>query len=105
MAVFGLLSLQVLLPRQFARVCHSVNMEWVLKENHVALIALHNSGKSTLETEDRVPKAEHTDPIKSCLIREDLDMRARLHSKETPPYSCFEGDVTDKSRASSPVAH
>jgi len=35
MAVFGLLFLQVLVPRQFARVCHSVNMEWGVKENHV----------------------------------------------------------------------
>ena len=46
MAVFGLLSLQVLVPRQFARVCHSVNMEWGVKENHVAVIALYNCGKS-----------------------------------------------------------
>ena len=45
MAVFGLLSLQVLVPRQFARVCHSVNMQWGVKENHVAVIALHNCGK------------------------------------------------------------
>ena len=46
MAVFGLLSLQVLAPRQFALVCHSVNMEWGVKANHVAVIALHNWGKS-----------------------------------------------------------
>ena len=46
MAVFGILSLQVLVPRQFALVCHSVNMEWDVKENHVAVIALHNCGKS-----------------------------------------------------------
>jgi hypothetical protein len=46
MAVFGLLSLQVLLPRQFALVCHSFNMEWGVKYNHVAVIALHNCGKS-----------------------------------------------------------
>jgi len=39
MAVFGLLSLQVLVPRQFARVCHSINMELGVKENHVAMIA------------------------------------------------------------------
>jgi hypothetical protein len=45
MAVFGLLYLQVFLPRQFARVCHSVNKEWGVKENHVAVIALHNCGK------------------------------------------------------------
>jgi len=45
MAVFELLSLQVLVPRQFALVCH-VNMEWGVKENQVALIAPHNCGKS-----------------------------------------------------------
>ena len=31
MAVFGLLSLQVLVPRQFALICHSINMEWDVK--------------------------------------------------------------------------
>jgi len=31
MAVFGLLSLQVFVPRQFALICHSVNMEWGVK--------------------------------------------------------------------------
>jgi len=46
MAVGGLLSLQVLGPRQFSRVCHSVNREWGVKENHVAMIALHNCIKS-----------------------------------------------------------
>jgi len=40
-----------------------------------------DSLKFTLETEDHVPKAEHIDPIKSCLIRDDLHMRAHLHSK------------------------
>jgi len=44
MAIFGLLSLQVLVPGQFGRVCHSINMEWGVKENHVAVIALHNCG-------------------------------------------------------------
>ena len=37
--------------------------------------------KSALETEDHVPKAEHIDQIKSCLLRDDLRMRAHLHSK------------------------
>jgi len=46
MAVFGLLSLQVLVPRQFACICHSINMEWSVKENHVAVNALHNCRKS-----------------------------------------------------------
>ena len=40
-----------------------------------------DSPKSTLETADHVPKAEHIDPIKSCLIRDDLHMRAHLRSK------------------------
>jgi hypothetical protein len=42
MAVIGLLSLQVLVPRQFALVWHSVNMEWGVKQNRVTLIALPN---------------------------------------------------------------
>jgi len=46
MAVFELLSLQVLVLRQFAIICHNVNMEWSVKENHVAVIALHNCRKS-----------------------------------------------------------
>ena len=46
MAIFGLLYLQVLVPRQFAHVCHSVNMEWGVKENHVAVIVLHRCRKS-----------------------------------------------------------
>jgi hypothetical protein len=45
MAVFGLLSLQVLVPRQFVLVCYSIDMEWSVKENRVAVIALHNCGK------------------------------------------------------------
>jgi hypothetical protein len=35
MAVFGLLSFQVLVAMQSARVRHSVNKEWGVKENHV----------------------------------------------------------------------
>jgi hypothetical protein len=34
-----------------------------------------------METEDHIPKAEHIDPIKSCLIRDDLHMRVPLRSK------------------------
>ena len=45
MAVFGLLSLQVLVPRQFALVCHSVNMEWGC-QNKVAVIAFPSCGRS-----------------------------------------------------------
>ena len=39
MAVSELLFLQVLLPRQFARVSHRVNKEWRVKENHEAFNA------------------------------------------------------------------
>jgi hypothetical protein len=39
-----------------------------------------DSPKSALETENHVPRAEHIDPIKSCLIRDDLHMRAHLRS-------------------------
>jgi len=45
--VFGLLTLQVLVPRQFSDVSRSVNMEWGVKESHVTVIALHKCGKST----------------------------------------------------------
>ena len=34
------------MPRQFAHVSRSVNMEWSFKGNHVAVIALHKCGKS-----------------------------------------------------------
>ena len=62
-----------------------------------------NLPKSTLEREDHVPRGEHIDPIKSCLIRDDLHDSTPLLSR-TPPYSCFEGDPMDKSTASPPVA-
>jgi len=39
-----------------------------------------DSPKSALETY-HVPRAEHIDPIKSCIIRDDLHMRAHLRSK------------------------
>jgi len=40
-----------------------------------------NSLKYTLEKEDHFPRAEHIDPIKSCLIRDGLHMTAHLCSK------------------------
>jgi len=46
LVIFGLLTLQVLVPRQFAHFSHSVNVEWGFKESHVAVIALHKCGKS-----------------------------------------------------------
>jgi len=33
-------------PRQFARVSRSVNMEWGVKENRVAVTVFHKRGKS-----------------------------------------------------------
>jgi hypothetical protein len=44
-ADFGPLSPQVLVPRQFVRVCHSVNMKYGVQENNVAVTPLHNCGK------------------------------------------------------------
>jgi hypothetical protein len=49
MAVFGLLSLQVLVARQFAQVSHSVSMEWGVKENHVAVIAFTTAENPVLK--------------------------------------------------------
>jgi len=46
LVIFGLLTLQVLVPRQFAHVSRGVNMAWGFKENGVAVIALHKCGKS-----------------------------------------------------------
>jgi hypothetical protein len=40
-----------------------------------------DSLKSAVETEDHVPRTEHINPIKSCLIRDDPHMRAHLRSK------------------------
>jgi hypothetical protein len=37
--------------------------------------------RNPLETEDHVPKAEHINPIKSCLIRDSLHMSAHLPSQ------------------------
>jgi len=49
MAVCILLYMEVLVPRQFACVCHRINMNVGVKENHVAVIALYNCGKSHSE--------------------------------------------------------
>jgi hypothetical protein len=46
LVIFGLLTLQVLVPRQFAHVSRGVNMEWGFKENCMAVIALHKCEKS-----------------------------------------------------------
>ena len=73
MAVFGLLSLQVLVPRQFAHICHSMNMEWGVKENRVAVIALQKCRKS----DSQIFK-----PLKPVKISRNFIYRAIKHYKE-----------------------
>jgi len=60
--------------------------------------------KSTLETGDHVLKAEYINPIKSCLIRDDLHESA-LPLKGTSLYSCSERNPMDKSKASPENKH
>jgi len=48
-----------------------------------------DSPKSALETDDDVPRAEHTDPIKLCLIRDNLHMRMHLRSKGHLPTTAL----------------
>ena len=60
--------------------------------------------KSAPETEDHFSRAEHIDstnvvPHKGRSTHENV-----LLLKGTHPYSCFEGDPTDKGSASPPVA-
>jgi hypothetical protein len=42
MAVFGILSLQILVPRQFAEICPSINMEWGVIVSTVVENAISN---------------------------------------------------------------
>jgi len=58
-----------------------------------------DSLKSALETEDHAPKAGHFDPIKSCLIRDDLHMTVHLCSKGHPLPPALKEIRLDKSRA------
>jgi hypothetical protein len=60
--------------------------------------------KSALETEDYVPRAKHIDPINVTPCQGQSTHESALLLKGTHPYSCFEGDPTDKSIASPPVA-
>jgi len=105
MAIYILLSLQVLVPRQFARVCRRVNMNEGVKENHVAVIALHNCGKShskivelgadwpksTPKTEDHVPRAEHINLINVSHCQGQSTHERLPVVKGAPPYTRFEG--------------
>jgi len=74
---------------------------WSRYQNSVGV----DSPKSALETEDLVPRDEHIDQI-------DVEHHQGQSTREcTPPlkgihpYSCCEGNLTDKSRAPPPVAH
>jgi len=60
--------------------------------------------KSALEREDHVPRAECIDPINVAPHQGRSTHEGAPLLKGTHPYSCFEGDPTDKSRASPPVA-
>ena len=164
MAGFGLLSLEVLVPRQFARMCRSIKVEWSAKEDSVSVIALHNCRKShsqifkllkpfkiswmfvywviirykelwglktglcqdalevwglkllskrwgswfteicSPEIEDHVLRAEHINPIDVTPYHRQSTHERLLVFGGTPPYSHFEEDPTDKSRAAPPVA-
>jgi len=46
LVIFGLLALQVLVPKQLAHVSCSANMEWGFKETRLAVTVLHKCGKS-----------------------------------------------------------
>jgi len=59
--------------------------------------------KIALETEDHGPRTEHIDPT-DVAPKEQSTHESAWALDGTPPYSCFEGDPTDKSRASPPVA-
>jgi len=60
--------------------------------------------KFALETEDHVLKAEHIDPINTAHHQGRSTHENAPLFKGTNSYSCFEGDVMNKSRASPPVA-
>jgi len=59
----------------------SGHLKGVRAEASIEKVRGADSLKSALETEDNVPRAEHIDQIKSCLIRDDLHMRVHLRSK------------------------
>ena len=63
-----------------------------------------DSLKSTLETEDHVPRVEHIDPINVTPHQGQSTHESAPPLKGTHPYFCFEGDPMDKSSASPPVA-
>ena len=73
MVIFGLLTLQVLVPRQFAHVSRSVSMEWGFNENRVAVIAFHKCGR---------PDSQIFEVLKPLKISRNFVYRAIKHYKE-----------------------
>ena len=63
-----------------------------------------DSPKSTLETEDCVLRAEHINPFNVMPHQGQSTHDRAPPLKGSHPYSGFEGDLTDKNRASPPVA-
>ena len=60
--------------------------------------------KSSLETEDHVLRADHINPLNVTPHQGQSTHGSAPLLKQTHPYSCFEGNPIDKSRASPPVA-
>jgi len=63
-----------------------------------------DSPKSALETVDHVLRVEHIDPFNVTPHQGWSTHKSALPLNGTQPYSCFEGNPTDKSRVSPPVA-
>jgi len=55
-----------------------------------------DSPKSSMGTEDHVPRAEHMDPINVVHHQRRSTQDSAPPLKGTRPYSCFEGDPTYK---------
>ena len=71
--------------------------------SHFQNCAGADSPKSALET-DPVPRAEHINPFNVVPHQGQSTHDRAPPLKGTHPYSCFEGNSMDKSRASPPVA-
>jgi hypothetical protein len=63
-----------------------------------------DSLKSAPETEFLVPRAKHIAPFDVTTHQVQSTHESLLAVEGTPPYSHFEGNLTDKNRASHPVA-
>ena len=74
--------------------------DWSHYQNSVGV----HSAKSALETEDLVLRAEHIDPISVVHHQGRSTCECALPLKGIHPYTCCEGNPTDKSRAPPTVA-